>query len=247
MTVLSAQLTSLSIFPIFQGLIPDEIAQLIKIIRPISVPSRTNIIRAGQLGSTAYLILTGTLKVHVEQADGSNVILGIHGSGELVGEMSLLERRECSATVVTLEQSTLCSIDHRALETCLQTMPLLTYNLSRHLSRRLRDAAAHIQACATLDIASRVARQLLMFAHEYGKVASNGAILIPLRLTQSDLADMIGASRMRVNRVLCLYKAQRYLSFCPDGRIILHHPEVLASQCQSDIPLNNALKDAFKV
>jgi CRP/FNR family transcriptional regulator, cyclic AMP receptor protein len=247
MGVFFPQLTSLSAFPVFQGLIADEIVQVTKIVRPISVPRRTTIIRAGEPGNAAYLILSGTLKVHADQSDGSNVILGIHGPGQLVGEMSLLERRECSATVATLEQSTLWSIDHSALETCLQTIPLLTYNLSRHLSRRLRAAAAHIQACATLDIASRVARQLLAFAQECGKAASNGGILIPLRLTQSDLADMIGASRMRVNRVLCGYKAQRYLSLCPDGRIILHQPEVLARQCQSDLLLNTDSPNAFKV
>jgi CRP/FNR family cyclic AMP-dependent transcriptional regulator len=247
MSVFSLQPAALSAFPVFQGLIADELAQVTKIIRPISVPSRTTIIRAGEPGSAAYLILSGTLKVHADQADGSNVILGIHGPGELVGEMSLLERRECSATVVTLEQSTLWSIDHSALEACLQTIPLLTYNLSRHLSRRLRAAAAHIQACATLDIASRVARQLLVFAHDYGKRIVNSEILIPLRLTQSDLADMIGASRMRVNRVLCGYKAQRVLSCCPDGRIILHQPEMLARQCQRDLPFNNAPPNMFTV
>jgi CRP/FNR family transcriptional regulator, cyclic AMP receptor protein len=169
--------------------------------------------------------------VHVEQADGRNVILGIYGPGELVGEMSLMDRCECCATVVTLEQSTLCWIDHVAFETCLRTMPILTYNLSRHFSRRLRFASAHIQALATLDIFGRVARQLLAFAQKYGEVTSSGTVLIPLRLTQGDLADIIGASRMRVNRVLCFYKEQQYLSMCTDGRITIHHPEALAQRC----------------
>jgi CRP/FNR family transcriptional regulator, cyclic AMP receptor protein len=247
MAILSSQLLSLSTFPLFQGLIPGELAQLTKSFHPIIIPSRTNIITAGQPGSAAYLILAGTLKVHVEQADGSNVILGIHGPGELIGEMSLLDRRECCATVVTLEQSKLCWIDHIALEACLQTMPVLTYNLSRHLSGRLRLAAAHIQAFASLDIFGRVARQLLAFAQEYGEEASNGAILLPLRLTQSDLADMIGASRMRVNRVLCFYKEQHYLSMRTDGHIIIYRPEALAQRCKGATPVNSATKGTLKV
>jgi CRP/FNR family transcriptional regulator, cyclic AMP receptor protein len=247
MAILSAQLMSLSTFPLFRGLSSDELARLTKSFHPIIIPSRTNIITAGQPGSAAYLILAGTLKVHVEQADGSNVILGIHGVGELVGEMSLLDRRECCATVVTLEPSTLCWIDHGTFETCLQTMPVLSYNLSRHLSQRLRLAAAHIQAFATLDIYGRVARQLLAFAQEYGEVASSGAVLIPLRLTQGDLADIVGASRMRVNRVLCFYKEQHYLSMHTDGRITIHRPESLAQRCHSDIQINSATKDACKV
>jgi CRP/FNR family cyclic AMP-dependent transcriptional regulator len=247
MSALSTQLPSLSTFSLFQGLISDEIERLTRSFRPIIVPSRTNIITAGQPGSAAYLILAGTLKVYVEQVDGSNVILGIHGSGELVGEMSLLDRRACFATVVTLETSTLCWIDHGALEACLQTMPVLTYNLARHVSGRLRAAAAQIQACASLDLFGRVARQLLVLAQEYGEVATNGTIQIPLRLTQSDLAEMIGASRMRVNRVLCFYKEQHYLAMRPDGRIIIYRPEILAQRCKSDMPVNGATKDTLNV
>jgi CRP/FNR family cyclic AMP-dependent transcriptional regulator len=123
----------------------------------------------------------------------------------------------------------------------------LVANEIAQVTKIVRLISVSSQACASLDIASRVARQLLVFGHEYGKGTPNGGILISLRFTQSDLADMIGASRMRVNRVLCGYKAQRVLSCCPDGRIILHQPEVLAQQCQTDIPFNNALPNACKV
>src|SRR5262249_9308325 len=142
MAIVSLTLTTLSTLSLFQGLMPEELARLIELLHLIIFPSGTNIIASGQPGSVAYLVLRGTLKVHVEQADGSDVILGIYGSGELLGEMSLLEGCECCATVITVDQSTLCWIDHDAFELCLRTMPVLSYNLARHLSRRLRSAAA---------------------------------------------------------------------------------------------------------
>ena len=81
-------------------------------------------------------------------------------------------------------------------------MPALSYNLLRIVARRLRLATAQIQALATLDLHGRVARQILALAEECGSTGQNGTMTIPLRLTQSDLAEMVGASRVRVNEVI---------------------------------------------
>ena len=238
MAVLSSPLLSLSTFPLFEGLTPDQVARLTQIFHPIIVTAATNIITMGQPGSVAYLVLAGTLKVHVEQADGSDVILAILGPGDLFGEMSLVEGCPYSATVFTLEECALYWVEHTRFEACLQTMPALAYNLTCILSRRLRLAGAHIQALAALDVFGRVARQLLAFAQEYGEPVGDGAIRIPLRLTQSDLAEMVGASRVHVNRVLCFYKQQRYLTVCADGRIIVHNPAALAQRCNKSYTQN---------
>jgi CRP/FNR family cyclic AMP-dependent transcriptional regulator len=232
MSVLTLCPTVLSTLPLFQGLAPAELPQLTGLLHPTTVPADTTIITVDQPGEVAYLVLAGTLKVHVEQTDGSNVILSLLGPGELVGEMSLVECCRRSATVVTLEQTNLGWIDGAAFETCLRTMPTLTYNLARLLSRRLHQAATHIQALATLDVFGRVACQLLAFAQEYGRAAPGDGTLIPLRLTQSDLAEMVGASRMRDNWVLCFYKDQHYLAFCPNSRITITNPAALARCCQ---------------
>jgi CRP/FNR family cyclic AMP-dependent transcriptional regulator len=57
-----------------------------------------------------------------------------------------------------------------------------------------------IQALCTLDVYGKVARQLLVFGQQYG-IKDEEGILIPIRLTQSDIAGLVGASRERVNQV----------------------------------------------
>jgi CRP/FNR family cyclic AMP-dependent transcriptional regulator len=161
-----------------------------------------------------------------------DVILGIRGRGEIVGEMSLVDRQGRSASVVTLEDCTLLWLDRPSFETCLQTMPPLSTNLVRLLARRLRLANAQIQALAALDLYGRVARQLLSLAEEYGEPSPSGGILIPLRLTQSDLAGLVGASRVRVNEVMVAYKRRKYLSVDASYRITVHNAAALARRCQ---------------
>ncbi len=89
-----------------------------------------------------------------------------------------------------------------------------------------------MQPLAALDVYRRVARQILAFTQEYGQPAPNGDITIPFRLTQTDMADLVGASRVRVNHVLVHYKEQHYISVDQNYRITVHDKEALAQRCQ---------------
>jgi CRP/FNR family cyclic AMP-dependent transcriptional regulator len=146
--------------------------------------------------------------------------------------MSLVEQAGRSATTVALEETQLVWIDRASFWACLQTMPRLGLNLSRILSARLRMANAQIQSLSTLDVYGRVARQLLAFARAYGTTAANGDILIPIRLTQSDLAELIGASRVRVNQVIVVYKRRKYVSVDQHYHVTVHNASALAKRCQ---------------
>lgn len=222
---------ALGALPLFQNMPSDQLQQLNNVLRRKQFSAGFDIVTAEQPGEVVYIILNGTVKIHAEQADGSTVILAILGAGELFGEMSVLENIGRSATVVTLEESTMLWMDRMAFEESLRRMPDMNYNLTRIFSRRLRLANAQIQALATLDVFGRVARQLLAFANEYGQ-RQPGGMLIPLRLTQSDLAGMVGASRVRVNQVLVFYKQQGYIAFDQDARITVLNHEALAARCQ---------------
>jgi CRP/FNR family transcriptional regulator len=111
-------------------------------------------------------------------------------------------------------------------------MPALSYNLLQILARRLREATDQIQALAAQDVNGRVARLILVFAEERGQPTLAGGILIPLRLTQSDIADCVGASRVRVNKIISTYKRRKYISIDPNYRITVHNREALAQYCR---------------
>lgn len=217
--------------PLFSNLTADELDRLNSVLRARTFPAGSNIMSAEQPGEVVYIIQSGTVKVHVEQANGSDVIVAILGPGEVVGEMGPLEELGRSASVLTLERTHVLWLARDFFTGCLLTMPTLTHNLVRILSRRLRLANAHIQSLASLDVYGRVARQLLSFAQEYGAKTAEGDILIPIRLTQNDLAHLVGASRVRVNQVLGHYKEKRYVSSTHDHHFIVHNTEALLQRC----------------
>ena len=218
----------LSELPLFRGLPPDQLAELNGLLHHQALPAGANLMTAGQPGEAVYVILAGTVKIHVEQADGHDVIIAILGAGEIVGEMSLLNNTERSASVITLERSTLLWMDRSAFHACLLKMPALTFNLAGILGNRLRLANEQIQSLATQEVESRVARQLLAFAEHYGQTDAGGNILIPIRLTQGDIADMVGATRKWVNQIIVAYKERKYISVDQNHRITIHNPQALA-------------------
>ncbi len=216
--------------PLFDGLKPAELACLSSLLHCKTFPADTNILSAEQPGELVYVILQGTVKIHVEQADGSDVILAILGPGEVLGEMSLLDVPVRSASGITLEESSLLWMDRSGFQECVQATPCVALNLARILSARLRLANERIQALSALDVYGRVARQILAFADRYGESTPAGDVTIPLRLTQSDIAALVGASRERVNQVLGFYKRQGYISVDKGFHITVHNRQGLESR-----------------
>ena len=217
---------------LFEGLTAEQLTRLASLLHGKTFAAGATLFSEEQPGEVAYLIVSGTVKIYVEEEDGTDAILAILGAGEIVGEMSLVDSLGRSASVVTLEECIVFWIDRTTFWQCLQTMLPMTYNLTRILSRRLRLANHQIQSLATHDVHGRVARQILAFSEEYGRPAPGGGTLIPLRLTQNDLAALVGASRVRVNQVLSSWKRLQYISLDDDHRITVHDTAALAQRCR---------------
>jgi len=222
----------LSEVSLFRDLHSKQLSKLAARLHQKTFPSGANVITAEEKGDSVHVILEGTAKVYITHTDGQEVILAILGPGEVVGEMSAADSLGRSASVLTLEDSTLLWMDRLTFLSSMEEMPAIARNLVGILSRRLRLADTHTRSLAALDVHGRVAAQLLAFAREYGEPLSDGGILIPLRLTQTDLGGLVGASRVRVNQVLGYYRKRGSISLNKDHRIVVRDEESLARRAR---------------
>ena len=188
-----------------------------------------NVLTIEQPGEAVYIILHGTVKIHIEQGE-RDVIISILGAGDLLGEMSLIDSVGRSASAVTLEDSLMLWMDKVTFSYLLDNFTPVARNLVRILSSRVRLSDQLIQALATLDVNGRVARQLLAFAEKYGR-EKDGATQIRIVLTQSDIADLVGASRKRVNQAMVLFKERGLIDTDAEGRIAIKNGDALARYC----------------
>jgi CRP/FNR family cyclic AMP-dependent transcriptional regulator len=222
---------ALSEISLFRGLPPERLKRLAEVLRKKTVPAGTNMITAEQPGEVVYVILEGTVKILIEQMDGREVILAFLGDGDTVGEMSLVDSSGRSANVMTMERCTLLWMDRATFQDLLKNSNEFAQNLVRLLASRLRMANEQIQSLSSLDVAGRLARQILAFAERYGRDSEEGK-LVPLRLTQSDLAELVGASRERVNQVMVDFRNKGFLTVDSSHRIVVHKPGELAKLCR---------------
>ena len=222
---------ALARIPLFEGIPRSEITRLLGHLHEKSFPAGTNILIAEQPGEAVYVIVTGSVKVHAVRPDGTEVVLAVLGAGEVLGEMSAADSLGRSASVVTLEETDLLWMDRRTFRASVDSSTLLARNLAEVLSRRVRLANARLISLASLDVPGRVASELLSLAREYGQVTPEG-VRIPMRLTQANLAALVGASRVRVNQALGQFRKRDLISIGKDGRVILRDEETLARRAR---------------
>src|SRR5512146_1525432 len=215
---------------LFAGLTPVQLDWVAQHTHRRVFEAGRNVMTIEQPGEAVYIILHGTVKIHIEQGE-RDVIISILGAGDLLGEMSLIDSVGRSASAVTLESSLMLWMDKVTFHYILDNFTPVARNLVRILSARVRLSDQLIQALATLDVNGRVARQLLAFAEKYGR-EKDGAIQIRIVLTQSDIADLVGASRKRVNQTMVLFKEQGLIDTDADGRIAIKDSEGLARFCR---------------
>jgi CRP/FNR family cyclic AMP-dependent transcriptional regulator len=214
---------------LFRGLSTAELARVNDLLGKTSFAAGATIFTATQPGEVAYVVLDGTLKVSTLQPNGRELTLVLLGPGEIVGELALADRAGRSADVVALEPATLVWIDRATFERLRREIPLITENLLRLMARRLRLANGQLEALATLDVHGRVARQLLALGDGLGEAAAGGGVRIPLRITQSELAALVGATRVRVNEVLVGFTRRKHIAVDARHRItILDRPALEA-------------------
>lgn len=218
--------------PMFEDLAPDQLALARERLRERTVPAGTKIITQGEPDDAVFILVEGSVKVHRQRPDGGEVILAVLGPREVVGEMSLGDCHVHPCSVTTLQDSRVLRLDGEAFRRMLTEVPSLRSGLVELLCRRLRLADTRLETVAALDVEGRVAQVLLALAEEYGKPKPGGGMLIPIPLTQTDIAAMTGASRVRVNQVLSRFKANGWVTLDGQRRTSVRDTAALEACCR---------------
>jgi CRP-like cAMP-binding protein len=184
---------------LFQGLSEAELDLLAQRAVRRRVPARCELFRKGDESLEAYAILAGRLKATSSSPEGREITLSIMGPGELVGEVAMLCGGKRTLTVETLEPSELLVLQRRDLVPLLERHPAAGLAMMAALAERLGQLTELFEDAALRGVPARLARQLLALADVHGE-AQDGLLRIDLKLSQSELGRLVGASRESVNK-----------------------------------------------
>jgi len=181
-------------------------------------PRRSVLINEGDEGDSLYVILSGKVKVYASNAVGREVVIDFHGPGEYVGEMSLAGAPR-SASVVTVLPTTCAIVTRAHFREFILAHPDFALHLVEKLIHRARLATENVKSLALSDVYGRLVRLLTTLARDV-----DGALVVPERLTQQDIADRVGASRDMVSRLLKDLVGGGYLAVADRTITILKKP-----------------------
>ena len=188
---------TLSKVPLFAKLSDTELTAMLRHASIITYPKNTVIMSEGDPSSSLYTILTGKVKVFLSDENGKEITINVQGVHDYFGELALLDDTKRSASVITLEKSTLMIVSKTDFKEILRTHPEVALNLIKALTQRVRLLTDNVKSLALLDVYGRVAKILLNMATDI-----DGRLVIQDKITQQEIANRVGASREMVARIL---------------------------------------------
>jgi len=158
-----------------------------------------------------HIIKKGRVRVYRMSPDGKQLTLDIHEKGTILGDMGLLgQDRLPEAYAEAIDDGVICTISPDELRRLIERYPIVGVNVIRHLSRRLQSAERELEAMAYQRVDQRLARKLVDLGQRFGVVTERGT-LIQARLTQQELAEMVGTTRETLAHTLGDFKRRGLL------------------------------------
>lgn len=197
--------------PLFSSLKDDELEAIYKLSYIRKCTKDSIILLENEEGDTLFIIISGKVKVTTFSESGKEVIFSILNEGDFFGDMSLMDGKPRSATVISIEDSELRLLRRNDFIKLVEEHPGIALKLLEELTTRLRKADERIESLAILDVTGRVAGILLQLADERGEKTDNG-VVIKSRPTHQELANMVGTTRETVTRVLKQLENKKYIN-----------------------------------
>ena len=155
----------------------------------------------GDPGDHLVVIVEGLVKITVASERGDEMVLATVGNGDVLGELSVIDQGPRSASAVAVQSTTALVINRSALLVAMHQSPALLDALLHTLGAMVRRLTEQATDLVFLDLGGRIAKLLVQRAERQSDDPSR-RLAVDLQLTQTELAQMVGASRPAVNRVL---------------------------------------------
>ena len=198
-----------------------------KMTRMLEVPRGQQIYLAGDPSDQIYLLKVGVVKISTGGADGQDTILALLYPGDVFGELAIVDDSPRDHVATAYEDTVLCALNRDLLLQMVQQSPALGYQITKLMGLRLRRFRTRVEELLCKSAPARIAHTLLDLASDYG-VRDDAGILIPLRLNQGDLGNLVGLARETVNIILQDFR-QRGLVEADRQSIRIKDPDRLRS------------------
>lgn len=221
MELSDSDLSTLASCAPFQDLPVERVRELVPSLRGHRRRAGELVWRAGDAAGDLWFVLAGQLHTVYADVDGEEVVTQLILAGQSFGEPALfLEDGKRVVSVVALTECRLLSVAKEPLLRFLERHPPALRRMLEALSRMAVSQSLLFGELAFHDVRGRIAYQLLALADEHGAQTAAG-LRIPVKLSQTTLAGLVGSTRESVNRALGTLTAEGILATDRGAIVIL--------------------------
>ena len=218
----SQLISALSINPLFSGLGLENVRRIAELCSIQRIGAGETLFQKGDPGEALYGLRRGRILITTSTAEGKRLTLNVLGSGDVFGEIALLDGRQRTADAVVAEPSELYVIRRSAFKELLLRQPEIALKLIELLCERVRWTSDRVEEAYLSNLKVRLARRLLKLADDFGE---------EIQISQEDLSVLAGATRESVNRQLQDWKRAGIVAL-GRGRITVLKTEALAEEAE---------------
>src|ERR1051326_6244762 len=192
---MAIELQALRVIPEFSTLADTELAYVQQVTRERQVQRGQMLFFEGEPGERLYYLQSGQVKVFKASADGKEQVLRIFHTGETFNEVPVFDGGLNPASAMVLEEGTVYVLHRDDIRRLLSEHSAIALSVIQVLASRLRYMVGLVEDLSFKHVSARVAKALLRHSEAIeGKTAH--------RLTQQELAALVGTAREVVGRVL---------------------------------------------
>jgi CRP-like cAMP-binding protein len=164
--------------------------------RALKIRKYDHVYTCGEQDSNIYLVESGQVKLTLLSPEFRECIVAIHVDGDIFGEACLYGRTTRSDTAVAMQTTAVRTITSQRFLMLLKRESLLE-DLVQYLAARVAEQQEVITSLLTVNCEQRLAMNLLQLGRRLGR-QSTGHICIEQKLSQEELAEMVGTTRTRI-------------------------------------------------
>ena len=182
-----------------------SLQKLLKFSHRKSYQAKETIINEGDISSSLYYIIEGSVSVLAESDNGEEIILAQLNQGDFFGEAGLFEfdtgeDGKRTARVIARTDCIIAEISYQQFKQVVNEDPTVMFLLTSQIFSRLKKTSMKVRDLVFLDVKGRIAHCLLELSKEPDAMTHPDGMQI--KITRQDLSKMVGCSREMAGRVL---------------------------------------------
>ncbi|WP_170769383.1 Crp/Fnr family transcriptional regulator [Ruegeria lacuscaerulensis] len=194
----------------------------------ITLDEGETLFEQGDEGDALYAILAGTLEVSFLAMSGRKLSLTLMKPGEVFGEIALFDSGPRTATIAAAEPSRVLRVRRTDVMDQIRQHPDLAVDMIRLAGLRMRWMGSQLNEQVFLPMPIRLARKLLHLTDLQEDPSSR------LSLSQSELAEFVGATREAVSKTISTWKRDKVVE-ASRGGLMIHDFDALRELADSDL------------